>query len=321
MTRSSSTSRRCSTGSTSTSRAVRRSASATRAAARTTSPATTRTRSCCRCRSPRSPATGASVSGQSAGNANVGVWATTERKRVSVLSSRSHGKRRGRLHRSWTQVSRLGNPLINEVIIPIGLKDKYNRTSPANDGTNFGAAALAPEPARLLNALFGLGVKETGRTDIVQALLTGVPGLTQIGSKPAAADTLKLNLGVPPSANPSRFGVLGEGHRRVPERAPPDRRRRRHRAARHRGGAAAGRQGRQADPAGRRRRPERQAVPLDVPVRRAARLRVRLEAQAQRACPPAGAPAAGLTDPRGQTPRADSARGVGLPDHGAFSPP
>ena len=153
---------------------------------------------------------GRKVSGQSAGNANVGVWATTERKRVSVLSSRSHGKRRGRLHRSWTQVSRVGNPLINEVIIPIGLKDKYNRTSPANDGTNFGAAALAPEPARLLNALFGLGVKETGRTDIVQALLTGVPGLTQIGSKPAAADTLKLNLGVPPSANPSRFGVLAK---------------------------------------------------------------------------------------------------------------
>ena len=53
-----------------------------------------------------------------------------------------------------------------------------------------------------------LGVKETNRTDIVQALLTGVPGLTQIGDHPAAADTLKLNLGVPPSATPNRFGVL-----------------------------------------------------------------------------------------------------------------
>jgi hypothetical protein len=51
-------------------------------------------------------------------------------------------------------------------------------------------------------------VKETNRTDIVQALLTGVPGLTQIGSGPAAADTLKLNLGVPPSATEKRFGVL-----------------------------------------------------------------------------------------------------------------
>ena len=106
------------------------------------------------------------------------------------------------------QVSPLGNPLINEVIIPIGQKDKFNRTSPADDAANFGTFALNPEPARLLNALFNLGVKETNRTDIVQALLTGVPGLTQIGTNPAPADTLKLNLGVPPAATENRFGVL-----------------------------------------------------------------------------------------------------------------
>ena len=145
---------------------------------------------------------GKSVSDAKAGNAAVGVWATTDRRRVSVLR---HGKRHGS---RWVQVSRLGNPLINEVIIPIGQKDKFNRTSPADDLKNFGKYALNPEPARLLNALFKLGVKETNRTDIVQALLTGVPGLTQIGSHPAPADTLKLNLGVPPSASPSRFGVL-----------------------------------------------------------------------------------------------------------------
>ena len=145
-----------------------------------------------------------SVSDMSSKNAVVGVWSTTERKRGSVLSSgRKHGKR-GR----WVQVSRLGNPLINEVIIPIGRKDKFNATSPANDAKNFGAFALSPEPARILNALFDLDIQEDNRTDIVQALLTGVPGLTQIGNKPAAADTLKLNLGVAPAANPNRFGVL-----------------------------------------------------------------------------------------------------------------
>ena len=92
--------------------------------------------------------------------------------------------------------------------IPIGRKDKFNATSPANDAKNFGRFALNPEPARLMNALFGLGVQETNRSDIVQALLTGVPGLTQIGKNPAPADTLKINLGVPPAANPNRFGVL-----------------------------------------------------------------------------------------------------------------
>jgi len=142
-----------------------------------------------------------------AANAVVGVWSTTERKRGRVLpSDLKRGKRSGG-HR-WVQVSRLGNPLINEVIIPIGRKDKFNATSPANDAKNFGEFALNPEPARLMNALFNLGVKETNRTDIVQALLTGVPGLTQIGKNPAAADTLKLNLGVPPAASPNRFGVL-----------------------------------------------------------------------------------------------------------------
>ena len=148
------------------------------------------------------------VADMKAGNAVVGIWSTTERKRDSVLSgSASRTGKRGSSDR-WVQVSRLGNPLINEVIVPLGQKDKFNATSPADDARNFGRFALNPEPARILNALFGLGIQENNRSDIVQALLTGVPGLTQIGKNPAAADTLKLNLGVPPAANPNRFGVL-----------------------------------------------------------------------------------------------------------------
>jgi hypothetical protein len=152
---------------------------------------------------------GRQVSGPNAKNAVVGVWSTTERRTETVRSVRSsRGGRRPARRGRWQQVSRLGNPLINEVIIPVGQKDKFNRTSPADDARNFGRFALNPEPARILNALFGLGIQETNRTDIVTALLTGVPGLTQIGNNPAAADTLKLNLGVPPAANPNRFGVL-----------------------------------------------------------------------------------------------------------------
>jgi hypothetical protein len=153
---------------------------------------------------------GKSVTDAKAKNAVVGVWSTTERKQISVRSARKRGHKRHhhKHHKHWVQVSRLGNPLINEVVIPIGDKDKFNRTSPADDAKNFGKYALNPELARLLNGLFKLGVKETNRTDIVQALLTGVPGLTQIGSNPAAADTLKINMGVAPAANPNRFGVL-----------------------------------------------------------------------------------------------------------------
>jgi hypothetical protein len=148
---------------------------------------------------------GRAVSGPSAANAVVGVWSSTERRRLQVSDTYSGRGSKGK----WVQVSRLGNPLVNEVVIPLGKKDQFNRTQPRNDAANYGAFVVKPELAHLMNVLFNLGVKETGRTDIVTALLTGVPGLTQISAKPAAADTLKINLGVPPAATPNRFGVIG----------------------------------------------------------------------------------------------------------------
>src|SRR3954471_3219375 len=144
------------------------------------------------------------VADAKAANAVVGVWSSTERRRLQVTNDVSGKGSRGK----WVQVSRLGNPLVNEVVIPLGKKDQFNRTQPQNDAKNYGAYVVKPELAHLMNVLFNLGVKETGRTDIVTGLLTGVPKLNQISSKPAAADTLKINLGVPPSATPNRFGVL-----------------------------------------------------------------------------------------------------------------
>ena len=63
----------------------------------------------------------------------------------------------------------------------------------------------------MLNALFDVNAPETDRTDIVQAVLQGIPGLNQHSGKFAGTpvDTLKLNLGVPPTAMPDRFGVIG----------------------------------------------------------------------------------------------------------------
>jgi hypothetical protein len=159
---------------------------------------------------------GRSVSGPKADNAVVGVWASTYRPALQVngLNSVTGGQAARKSRRAQStpevQVSRLGNPLINELVIPVGLKDKFNATQPANDAANFGAFVVKPELAKVLNILFpGLNVPETNRTDIVQALLTGIPGVTQIGKHPAAADTLKINLGVPPAATPNRFGVIG----------------------------------------------------------------------------------------------------------------
>jgi hypothetical protein len=143
------------------------------------------------------------VSSASAPNAVVGVWTSTERPRVRV-------SRHGKVRRGDVQVSRLGNPLVNELIIPLGKKDFYNATQPSGDLRHFGKYVLSPELAKVINALFpGLNVPENDRTDIVQALLTGIPGLTQIAKDAPPTDTLKLNLGSAPSATPNRFGVIG----------------------------------------------------------------------------------------------------------------
>src|SRR3954449_12123820 len=134
-----------------------------------------------------------------ASNAVIGAWTSTDRRGLSVSGGGD----------GWHQVSRLGNPLVNELIIPLRDKDKFNRTQPADDAENYGKYVVTPHLAAVMNQLFDLGVKTTGRTDIVTALLTGIPGVTQISPKPAAADTLKINLGVPPSDKENRFGVIG----------------------------------------------------------------------------------------------------------------
>ena len=132
------------------------------------------------------------------------------------------------------------------------------------------STSIKPELAAVLNALFDVNAPETDRTDIVQAVLQGIPGLNQHSGKFAGTpvDTLKLNLGVPRRRDPSRFGVIGGDNAGYPNGRRLDRRRGRHRPP-----------GRRRDPerqpgaARRRRGPERQGVPVPVPVPRRTRSR------------------------------------------------
>ena len=149
---------------------------------------------------------GRRVSSADAGNAVVGIWSTTERRRLEVTRADFDSNKGSK--GKWVQVSRLGNPLVNEVVIPAGDKDKFNRTRPHNDAANYGKYVVEPELAKILNALFDIGAPETDRTDIVQALLQGLPDLNQQTRNPVPVDTLKLNLGVPPAETENRFGVL-----------------------------------------------------------------------------------------------------------------
>ena len=134
----------------------------------------------------------------------VGIWSATDRQQVSVRNGKAHG--------GWVQVSRIGNPLINEVVIPTNLKDHWNATSPAQD-KQFEKYYSSPILAAVLQKLypqFG-PYKQTGRTDLVAVLGTGLasPKLNYTG--PTFADELRLNLSIPPTpANKvSNLGVIG----------------------------------------------------------------------------------------------------------------
>ncbi len=108
----------------------------------------------------------------------------------------------------WVQVSRLGNPLINEVVIPLGMKDAFNATYPVDDLANFGTYVLNSELAGIINALFGVPVPPAPRNDLL-ALVQGIAGLTMRPGE-VISDQLRLNVAVPttPIYAASRLGVL-----------------------------------------------------------------------------------------------------------------
>ncbi len=148
------------------------------------------------------------------------VWSTSSRPKVRVFNNNNSAApvNRGR----FVQVSRLANPLVNEVVIPLGLKDAYNGLAPRND-----AAVLSvpdsgdgitiplvqdPELAGLITALYGIETPPAPRNDLVSIFLTGIKDVNQIdGSQPA--DLLRLNTSVAPTGTSpngqNRLGALG----------------------------------------------------------------------------------------------------------------
>jgi hypothetical protein len=146
--------------------------------------------------------TGARPSTASDPNAVIGVWSTASRPSVT-----SRGGGQERHSASYVQVSRLGQPLVNEVVIPRGVKDTFNALEPTGDGAALGFVT-DPEVPKLLSLLFGIQSPPTPRNDLVTIFLTGIPNLNQ---KPngTPSEMLRLNVAIPPTASPNRFGVLG----------------------------------------------------------------------------------------------------------------
>ena len=133
-------------------------------------------------------------------NGTIGVWSSVDRPKLTTRTSdgaRSAG--------GWVQVDRLANPLVNEVVIPTGLKDQWNGLQPSQEG-RFRKYYEQPILAAVINKLYELDAPETGRDDLVAVLLTGVPKLNFTGAR--LADLLRVNLGVPVTQSANRLGVL-----------------------------------------------------------------------------------------------------------------
>ena len=138
-------------------------------------------------------------------DAVLGIWTTVKRHKHKVLRHHNDPRNFGPL----VQVGRLGLPLINEVVIPLGYKDQFNRTHPKDDLTNIAGFVVDPELSRLLNALYSVEVPPTPRADLVE-VIKFLPGLLTSRTDLQPADMLRLNVSIPPTAagSVSRLGAI-----------------------------------------------------------------------------------------------------------------
>jgi hypothetical protein len=152
------------------------------------------------------------------GRPTIGVWTSASRQRARVAADESTDSF---VSGPFTQVSRLGNPLFNEVLVPLGKKNYWNRQHPAHD-KQFATYVAHPELAGLLPVLYpgafphlaALDKAGTPRADLEAILLTGIPsglikGFTNFTGT-VEADMLRLNTSIPPTPTSSKtYSILG----------------------------------------------------------------------------------------------------------------
>jgi uncharacterized protein DUF4331 len=140
-------------------------------------------------------------------NAVIGTYGATSRQRVTIR--RVSGKVNG--EGEWRQVNREGNPLINELIIGTGSKDRFSVDDPVNDG-QFASFFLDPLLAKLYSSILGIPVPPAPRTDLLPLVQYTAPICPGCGPNDAGpvADLLRLNTGIPPTpvGSQKRLGFL-----------------------------------------------------------------------------------------------------------------
>lgn len=144
----------------------------------------------------------------------LGIWGSASRRQVRIAGEGDEHLESG----PFIQVSRLANPLVNEVLIPMARKDEWNGAQPVEEG-QFRQFFERPELAELLPVLYpgvfpNLEAFKGVRSDLVAILATGIPagviaGFQNASGKGVFADMMRLNVAVPPAKDPNRYGILG----------------------------------------------------------------------------------------------------------------
>ena len=157
-----------------------------------------------------------------AGNGVIGVWSTASLPQAKLAKPNASYKAPALYGGAYTQVSRLGSPLVNEVVIGIPQKDQFNASKPSQDGV-FADYVTNPTFPALLDVLFRAAVNSTlgtsftnlaptnfPRNDLVAAFLTGIASLNQLKTV-TASEMLRLNTGITPTPRGSQnpLGVIG----------------------------------------------------------------------------------------------------------------
>ena len=148
-------------------------------------------------------------------DAVIGVYTTSQRFATRTLTADGAKQSSG----DFVRTSRLGNPLVNEVVVPLGAKDYFNASLPSDDGGKNAEAYVPlvtdPELARLIPVLYpGVTTPPAPRNDLVSIFLTGIDGVTKpmnAGDSAKPAEMLRLNMAISPRpiGKENRLGVLG----------------------------------------------------------------------------------------------------------------
>jgi hypothetical protein len=140
----------------------------------------------------------------------IGAWTTASLRQGQLMNGAPSGMGSTSVQGgAWTQVSRLGMPLVNEVVIGLDDKDKFNASKPKNDPANFADYVTNPVLPKLVETLFPSAKAPTNfpRTDLLTVFLKGLPGLNQ-PKNVAPAEMLRLNTSTPVTA-PAAQNPLG----------------------------------------------------------------------------------------------------------------